>query len=155
MTQQFEVVFPRVLDMVAAGWTYGRALKELRVEPPIDVGLFIRWLKKKPKLYELYKEAKEIRTEEWASRIISHAEASEQGFENDVARSSLIINTYKWLMGADNRKQYGESKQIEVNQNISVRAAMDLAQTRVSQIIDVDAETVDQLLLPEGYDEND
>jgi hypothetical protein len=80
--------------------------------------------------YERYKEAKELRTEWWAGRIIEIAEA-EDSIE-DVARSKLKIDTYKWLMGADNRKQYGESKQIEVNQSISIISALQQANSRIA-----------------------
>jgi hypothetical protein len=96
--------------------------------------------------YERYKEAKELRTEWWAGRIIEIAEA-EDSIE-DVARSKLKIDTYKWLMGADNRKQYGESKQIEVNQSISIISALQqansrIASTPVEEVVDLIEHTSD------------
>ena len=97
---------------------------------------------------ERYKEAKELRTEWWAGRIVEIAEADDA--LEDVARSKLKIDTYKWLMGADNRKTYGESKQIEVSTSISITAALEQARSRVAalpvveEISDVD----DPLALP-------
>ena len=130
---QFEMVLPRVLEEVCSGASLDKALAELPVT--VNAGAFIRWLRKQAKYYELYKEAKEVRTEVWAGRIIDHAEASDT--IEDVSRSKLIIDAYKWLMGADNRKVYGDTKTIEMNGTISVRAALDEARARVTQIIDV------------------
>lgn len=137
---QYNIVLPRVLDRVCEGYTLKQALVELPVK--VDPGAFMRWLKKNPKYYELYKEAKEIRTETWAGKIIDHATADES--EEDVSRSRLIIDTYKWLMQADNRKQYGDTKTIDVNQSISITAALAEANARVSQIVDAEYEVLDE-----------
>ena len=114
----------------------------------IDYEAFWRWIKRDPRRMERYKEAKELRTEWWAGRIVEIAEADDA--LEDVARSKLKIDTYKWLMGADNRKTYGESKQIEVSTSISITAALEQARSRVAalpvveEISDVD----DPLALP-------
>ena len=135
---QFEVVLPRVLEMVCEGYTLNNALRELPVK--VDPGAFVRWLKKRPE-YELYKEAKEVRTEAWAGEIIRHAQGLDENGEEtlaDTARSRLIVDTYKWLMSADNRKQYGDTKTIEMNTSISITAALAQAQGRVieAQLVD-------------------
>jgi hypothetical protein len=124
----FEQTFERVLTEMAKG----RTLKSVIVEDvrDLDYDAFWRWIKQDSMRYERYKEAKELRTEWWAGRIIEIAEA-EDSIE-DVARSKLKIDTYKWLMGADNRKQYGESKQIEVNQSISIISALQQANSRIA-----------------------
>ena len=145
---EFEMVFPRVLESVCGGSTLAGALKELPIR--VNQGGFMRWLKKHPSYLAMYEEMKEIRTEVWAGRIISHAEGLDEGFENDTARSKLIIDAYKWLMGADNRKKYGDTKQIEINQNISITGALAAAQGRVSQIIDIGADDVEELM-PSPY----
>lgn len=138
--QQFENVFPRLLEMVCEGYTLDNAIKELPgLYPPIDAGALMRWLRKKPDLYELYKEAKEVRTEAWAGRLIAHAEGTEEGTMNDTARSRLIVDTYKWLMQADNRKQYGDTKTIDMNvTSISITGALEQAKGRVieAQLVD-------------------
>lgn len=138
----FEMVLPRVLEMVCEGYTLNNALKELPLK--VDAGAFIRWLKKRPE-YEMYREAKEIRTEAWAGEIIRHAEGKDENGEEsaaDTARSKLIVDTYKWLMSADNRKQYGDTKTIEMNSNISITAALAQAQGRVieAQLVDDDVD---------------
>jgi hypothetical protein len=100
----------------------------------LDYDAFWRWIRQDSMRYERYKEAKELRTEWWAGRIIEIAEA-EDSIE-DVARSKLKIDTYKWLMGADNRKQYGDSKQIEVNQSISIISALQQANSRIAPLVE-------------------
>lgn len=159
---EFEMVFPRILEMMAGGYTMKRAVRELPIE--IDSGALMRWLKKNPKYNELYKEAKELRTEAWADEIIRHAEGKdEDGNETlaDTARSRLIVDTYWKLMGADNRKQYGDTKTIEVNQNISITAALAQAQGRVIEAQLIEDDEVDLLpsaqykQLTSGEDEDD
>ena len=142
----FEAMFERVLTEI----TRGRTLKSIVADDlrDIDYDAFWRWIKRDSRRHERYKEAKELRTEWWAGRIIEIAEADDA--LEDVARSKLKIDTYKWLMGADNRKTYGESKQIEVSTSISITAALEQARSRVAalpvveEISDVD----DPLSLP-------
>ena len=124
---QFETAFPRVLELLYSGYTLDNAIKEMPY--PIDLGAFTRWIKKDTQRNELYKEAKEIRTEAWSGEIIKHAKADDTA--EDVQRSRLIVDTYKWLMGADNRKTYGDVKSIELGGQISITAALAQAQQRV------------------------
>lgn len=149
LIKQFEMVLPRVLEMVCEGYTLNSALKEIPVK--VDAGAFIRWLRKRPE-YEMYKEAKEVRTEAWAGEIIRHSLGEDEDGSasvNDTARSRLIVDTYKWLMSADNRKQYGDTKTIEMNTSISITAALAQAQGRVieAQLVDDDVD----LLPSSGY----
>jgi hypothetical protein len=129
------MVFPRVMELIASGYTLTSAVRE--VPYGIDLGAFTRWIKKDPMRQEMYKESKEIRTEAWAGKVIEHATA-EDSLE-DVSRSTLIVNTYKWLMGADNRKTYGDVKSVEIGGQISITAALAQAQQRVieAEVLDV------------------
>ena len=140
----FEAMFERVLTEI----TRGRTLKSIVAEDlrNIDYEAFWRWIKRDSRRMERYKEAKELRTEWWAGRIVEIAEADDA--LEDVARSKLKIDTYKWLMGADNRKTYGESKQIELNSSISITAALEQARSRVSALPVVDITDVDDPRLP-------
>ena len=141
----FEAMFERVLTEI----TRGRTLKSIVAEDlrNIDYEAFWRWIKRDPRRMERYKEAKELRTEWWAGRIVEIAEADDA--LEDVARSKLKIDTYKWLMGADNRKTYGESKQIELSTSISITAALEQARSRVAALPVVEEITdVDDPALP-------
>lgn len=139
----FDSMFERVLTEI----TRGRTLKSIVAEDlrNIDYEAFWRWIKRDPRRMERYKEAKELRTEWWAGRIVEIAEADDA--LEDVARSKLKIDTYKWLMGADNRKTYGESKQIELSTSISITAALEQARSRVAALPVVE-EIDDPLALP-------
>lgn len=131
---QFEAVYPRILDLLSSGYTLTNAIKELPLD--IDSGAFLRWIKKDPQRHEAYKEAKEIRTEAWAGKLVEYAEAADTA--EDVQRSKLKVDTLKWLMAADNRRTYGDSKTIELGGTISVLGALAAAQQRV-----IDAEVVE------------
>lgn len=134
--QQFETVFPRVLEMMCGGYTLSSALKELPIH--IDVGAFTRWVHKDSQRKELFREAKEIRTEEWTGLMMKHALGEETEAELD--RSKFIVDTLKWLVSRENRKGYGETKTIEMNTTISITAALAQAEGRVieAQVIDDD-----------------
>lgn len=130
-TLQFEDAFLPLMDAVAGGSTLDKALKDHPVA--LDLGAFNQWIQKDAERKRTYDLAKAHRAEVWAGRMIETAEgvdASGQPLLEDVARSRLKIDTYKWLMGADNRKTYGETKQIEVSQTISITAALDEARSR-------------------------
>ena len=148
----FNAMFERVLTEM----TRGRTLKSIVSEDlrEIDYAAFWQWIKRDSKRYERYKEAKELRTEWWAGRIIEIAEGTADdtsGALDDVARSKLQIDTYKWLMGADNRKTYGETKQIEVSTSISITAALEQARSRVAALPLVE-EVDDPLMISDSSD---
>ena len=151
----FNAMFERVLTEM----TRGRTLKSIVSEDlrEIDYAAFWQWIKRDSRRHERYKEAKELRTEWWAGRIIEIAEGAPNdtsGALDDVARSKLQIDTYKWLMGADNRKTYGESRQIEVSTSISITAALEQARSRVAALPVVD-EVEDLIALPPHSDNTD
>lgn len=156
---EYNLVLPRVLEAVYEGSTLDRALKELPIH--VSPGGFMRWLKANPTNLALYNEAKELRTEVWAGRIIDHATGQSEDNPNtipeDVSRSKLIVETYKWLMQSDNRKQYGDVKQIDFGGTISITAALQEAQGRVlSAGVDEavgELSAGSRLLLSDGEDE--
>ncbi len=131
---QFESMFIRVLEEMASGKTLTQVLNDdFR---GFKAGAFLKWVKRDPERHNLYKEAKELRTEHWASEIIEISDAEDS--VEDVQRSRLRIDARKWLMGADNRKQYGETKTIDVGGSISIIGALEAANSRVVNLIDVE-----------------
>lgn len=125
--EQFKAILPKVLERICSGATLSSVLADDYRE--IDPGAFMRWVKKNPQYYELYKEAKEVRTESWVGKIIGHAEGTTT--LDDVQRSKLIVDTYKWLIECDDRKTYGKTQQISVAGSISITDALKQAQSRV------------------------
>lgn len=133
--RQYEIIFPSVLDRLAEGYTLAKIFE--RDHRHLSAGIFLRWVNKDPQRVQMYKEAKELRSEMWSSKLIDIAEATENPLE-DVARSKLKVDTYKFLMGADNRKTYGDTKTVEVNQSISIVGALRAAQERATLVERVD-----------------
>ena len=130
---QYQNMFPIVLDEIAAGRTLTNIVKDdIR---DIEHGMFLRWIKSDPERHAKYKEAKELRTEHWAGEILTISDAEDS--VEDVNRSKLRIDTRKWLMGADNRKQYGDVKTIDVGGSISIISALNAADNRLVELADV------------------
>ena len=130
---QFESMFTRVLEEMASGKTLTQVLNDdFR---GFKAGAFLKWVKRDPDRHNLYKEAKELRTEHWAAEIIEISDAEDSA--EDVQRSRLRVDSRKWLMGADNRKVYGETKTIDVGGSISIIGALEAAQGRVIEMADV------------------
>lgn len=138
---QFEMVLPRILEMVCEGYTLNQAIPELPIE--INQGAFMRWLKRRPQDYALYNEAREVRSETWTGLMVKHALGEDTEAELD--RSKFIVETLKWIISKQNRKEYGETKTIEVNQNISITAALAQAQGRVIEAQLIEDDEVDLL----------
>jgi len=76
-----------------------------------------------------YYEAQEIGAEIVSHQILGIADASDS--LEDVARSTLRINSRKWLMGVWSRKRFGDIKQVDQNITIDLSAAMQEAQQRL------------------------
>lgn len=130
---QYEFIFMRVIDSIAHGKSLSQVLRDDQRE--IDYNDFYRWIKKDPSRNQLFTEAQEMRTEFMAGEIIEIADANDS--LEDVQRSRLKIDTRKWLMGAHNRKKYGETKTVELGGSISITDALAAAQARVIDLVDV------------------
>ena len=61
----------------------------------------------------------------------------------DVQRSKLRIDSRQFLIKTWNRKRYGDVKTLEVNQNISITAALEQANQRLSIGRVIDAEDIE------------
>ena len=131
---QYGFIFMRVIDSIAHGSSLSQVLKD--DQRNIDYNDFYRWIKKNPERNQLFNEAQEMRTEFMAGEIIEIADADD--LLEDVQRSRLKIDTRKWLMGAHNRKKYGEIKTVELGGSISITEALAQANARL-----IDADVVD------------
>ena len=81
-----------------------------------------------------------MRAELAASEIITIADGDgsiDASSPDVVNRDRLRIDTRKWVMSAHN-KRYGDRKQIEVSNTISITAALQQAEQRVSLVDVVD-----------------
>lgn len=137
--RQFGFIFVSIIDRIAEGIPLTKALQSDQRQ--FDYARLLRWIHKDLKRKALYQEAQEIGSEMMAAEIVEIADGENNPLE-DVQRSQLRINTRKFLLASWNRKRYGESKQIEMNQSISVTDALDRANNRVAQIVDATFEDI-------------
>lgn len=137
---QYEHIFMRVIESIAHGKSLSQVLKDDQRE--IDYNDFYRWIKRDPQRNQLFSEAQEMRTEFMAGEIVEIADADDS--LEDVNRSRLRVDTRKWLMGAHNRKKYGETKTVELGGSISITDALAQARARIveAEVIDVDVKDV-------------
>ena len=72
-----------------------------------------------------------------AAEILEIADAVDS--MEDVQRSKLRIESRQFLIKTWNRKRYGDIKTLEVNQSISITAALEMAKNRLGgRVIDIE-----------------
>lgn len=124
----FENMFEWVLVKIAEGIALKEILRSDFRQPEYEH--FLRWVHKDEARKNRYYEAQEIGAEVVASEMLAIADADDS--LEDVARSTLRINTRKWLLSVWNRKRFGETKQIDHNLTVDIGAAMAAAHERLA-----------------------
>lgn len=122
----FPMMFEGVLVKIAEGHALKTILNEDYRQPEYEY--FLRWVMLDPQRKERYYEAQAIGAEVIASEMLDIADARDS--LEDVARSTLRINTRKWILGVWNRKRFGETKQIDHNVTVDLSEAMSAARAR-------------------------
>lgn len=145
--EQYEYVFDSILDRVCEGVSIKSALKEDR--RVFDSADFIKWIHKDPTRKERLREAQKVGAEMIASDMIDISDGKDNVME-DVHRSTLRVNTRKFLIGVFDRARFGEVKQIEHTGSISIIKALEEADARVKTVMDVEYRDMDQYELPNG-----
>ena len=161
MLTMFEAAFPRIIDRIYAGDTLSRAVKEYPL--PLDYGMFNRWVTADPNRMGAYTTAQEARAEVWADRMIEHAEGNVvhdgTSVPVEIERSKFANDTYKFLMGRQSRRRYGDIKQVEVTSHISIADALNASTNRVIEaeyaVLDESDEDGIRLLTSSGDDDQD
>lgn len=125
--QTFTAVFDDILEHIASGQPL-TAFVEMR-NTPFDYQRCLSWIMKDETRKNRYYEAQEMGAEVVSHQILGIADASDS--LEDVARSTLRINSRKWLMGVWSRKRFGDIKQVDQNITIDLSAAMQEAQNRL------------------------
>ena len=137
LEKQFEIFFETILDKISRGINLKEILRDDQRD--FDYTQLLRWIHKDPMRKSRYYEAQEIGSEMIAAEILEIADGD--GLE-DVQRSKLRIDSRQFLIKTWNRKRYGDVKTLEVNQNISITAALEQAQNRLVGRV-IDAEDID------------
>jgi hypothetical protein len=138
----FENMFEWVLVKIAEGIPLKEILRTDFRQPEYEK--FLRWMHTDETRRARYYEAQEIGAEIIASEMLAIADADDS--LEDVQRSTLRINTRKWVLGVWNRKRFGDVKQIEQNVTIDIGAAMAAADQRVlgRNVIDITPKQIDE-----------
>ena len=82
---------------------------------------------------EQYYEALAIGAEVLADEVVDIADGVDEPME-DVARSTLRVNTRKWLAGVNNRDRFGQKDKIDATFTINIGEAMNKANERVIEL---------------------
>ena len=127
LEKQFEIFFETILDKISRGINLKEILRDDQRD--FDYTQLLRWIHKDPMRKSRYYEAQEIGSEMIAAEILEIADGD--GLE-DVQRSKLRIDSRQFLIKTWNRKRYGDVKTLEVNQNISITAALEQANNRLT-----------------------
>lgn len=137
----FENALDGLLATVAAGNPLSAAVE--RDPRGLDYTRLLAWIHRDEGRKARYYEAQAIGAEAVADQMIAISDASDS--IEDVARSTLRINTRKWLLGVWNRKRFGDVKQIEQNVTIDMGEAMAAAQARVdrARTVDINARVIE------------
>ena len=133
--KRFEIFFETVLVKLEQGIALTEILRD--DQRNFDYAGLLRWIHKDPQRKARYHEAQELGTEMIMAECIEIADGKD-GME-DVQRSKLRIDTRLFQAKSWNRKRYGDVKTLEVNQNISITAALEQAQARLpGRVIDIE-----------------
>ena len=136
LEKQFEIFFETILDKISRGINLKEILRDDQRD--FDYTQLLRWIHKDPMRKSRYYEAQEIGSEMIAAEILEIADGvNDSGVPEDVQRSKLRIDSRQFLIKTWNRKRYGDVKTLEVNQNISITAALEQANSRlIGRVID-------------------
>lgn len=138
LEKQFEIFFETILDKISRGINLKEILRDDQRD--FDYTQLLRWIHRDPQRKSRYYEAQEIGSEMIAAEILEIADGD--GLE-DVQRSKLRIDSRQFLIKTWNRKRYGDVKTLEVNQNISITAALEQANQRLVSGITIDHEDIE------------
>lgn len=131
----YDSFFEKLLEKLATGMPLTAVLRDDCRN--IDKSHFLSWVMKDHIRKNRYYEALEIGSEITISEMLEIADGKDsegQPSPEDIARSSLRINTRKYVIGVQNRKRFGEVKQLEVSTSISITAALEQANSRLIDI---------------------
>lgn len=135
---QYENMFESVLDKLAEGRSLRSIFADDYRNP--DYAKFLRWVHKDKVKLQKYYDAQIVGAEVTSVELIEIADALDNTLE-DVQRSTLRINTRKFVMGVWNRHRFGDIKQVEMT-TVDIGAALADARARTSVVYDTVAEII-------------
>ena len=147
----FESLFDDVLDVVREGRMLVNQMFENDPRAP-SYARFISWVYRDESRRARYEEAQMVGAEVIKQDMLTIADANDS--LEDVNRSTLRINTRKWMLGVMDKKRFGDTKQIDQTVTINLGDAMREAQERLdrSRVVDVQARVVDGRTFEQHHD---
>ena len=126
--------YPSIFESVIARLCGGEMLSQILCDDgrPLVHVHFMQWVLRDGERKSRYYEALEMAGEMLFGELLHIADADDS--MEDVARSTLRINTRKYYLGVSNRKRFGDVKQIEQNVSVNIVDAMRKAEERVNMI---------------------
>lgn len=127
--KQYPLILDSVLDHVASG----EPVKTWFQRDPrdLDYSRFLRWVRSNPERLQMYRDAQAAGAEVIFDQMLVISDASDS--LEDVARSTLRVNTRWKTLAVLDRDRFGEKKQIDQTITIDMGAAMMEARERVSR----------------------
>ena len=131
----FESLFDDVLDKVREGGMLVNQMFDNDPRAP-SYARFISWVYRDESRRARYDEAQLAGAEVIKQQMLMIADADDS--LEDVNRSTLRINTRKWMLGVMDKKRFGDTKQIDQTVTINLSDAMRDAQERLDRARTVD-----------------
>ena len=126
---QFEHAFEYILVQLSAGKFLSTAVREYPIE--IDYGRLLAWIRRDAERWRAYCEAQQVGGEIIASNLADPSVDEARTIPMDANLKRVNFEIGKWYLGVIDRKRFAETKQVEINQSISITAALAQANGRV------------------------
>jgi hypothetical protein len=125
---QFEIAFPSLLEALGRG----RFLRSFIRHYPIalDEDRFKAWIMRDVEREKQYYDAKRLGCDSLVDDVMDFEAMDEATIPEDIERYKARVGTVKWYVAAHDRR-YRATQQIEINQNISIVAALAAANGRL------------------------
>lgn len=140
---QYDILFEAIIERVYRG----EALPDIVRSDARDINYeaFLRWIKSDATRRSRYEDAQAARAEVLEADGFRIAAGLADGPPEDVQRSKIRLDWHRFVMGARNRKVYGDTKIVDVGGTISITGALVAAQRRVldAEVIDVIEDSAD------------
>jgi hypothetical protein len=137
--QDFEIAFETALESLADGIALSQFCAEYHTKlSPVRFRTWIFRDTRRKKLYEAAKAIGAEQVEDELIRISDGVKSDGTASMDDVARSTLRINTRKYLLQVWNRDKYGDVKRVDTRIDQTVRTVDQLTAAELNEkIIDV------------------
>jgi len=120
MAEVTNIIFDNFFEEIIERVTNGEPLSQIVREDPrgFSVSDIRSWILRDPTRKRRFYDARAIGADAVEDELISIADATDSA--EDIQRSTLRINTRKWLLGVWNRDRYGDSKKLEVTNTTAI-----------------------------------